>query len=154
MFAVLPPFFALLFIVLLLLLFLALFACGIASWGVRVFSVYSGKISVASFFSTFHPFTAVQHPWSSRSAELETRRARDTCMLLGRLVGRSVGRNKPKRTTGRQKKVYTRACAHTLSHTHTQTGDARFWTGWSVPPSKREAHAVFKPTQVLVRTDN
>lgn len=85
MLGALPPFFALLFMELLLLLLLApLGACTVASWGVRLFSVYSGKISVASFLRTFHPFTAVQHPCSSRSAELETRRARDTCMLVGR----------------------------------------------------------------------
>lgn len=80
--AVLPPLFALLFILFVLMLLLPLVACVIASCGVLVSSLYSGKISVASFFSTFHPFTAVQHPCSSRSAELETRSATDTCMLL------------------------------------------------------------------------
>ena len=97
--AVLPPLFALLFILFVLMLLLPLVACVIASCGLRVSSLYSGKISVASFFSTFHPFTAVQHPCSSRSAELETRSATDTCMLLR--GDREEG--EPKRCTRRRK---------------------------------------------------
>lgn len=128
MFVVLPPFFALLFKVLLLLLFLPLDAWIIASWCVRVFSEYSGKISVASFLNTFHPFTAVQHPWSSRSAELQTRR--DTCMAAGR-------RQKSGRTEKKDRGKEMPA-----------------WTSWSVPPSVRDAHTVFKLRQVFVKADN
>lgn len=103
-FAPLPPFFALLFTLLLLLLFLPWLACSIASSGVRLFSLYSGKISVASFFSTFHPLAAVQHPWSSSSsAELQTSRARDTCILDGReeQIDQSAEKHRQRTHTGR-----------------------------------------------------